>query len=326
MQKIKLTTGGHKFRVQDITIMQDGIIDALNALAQGLNGNSNPLLAYYLIKPTVTGSGGGPYTVTPGYIYYNGEIYPIDAQSGVTGTGTLWWQIEKQLITPTALPNENVPTATGVKYQNGTFNEVHIRNRMNLVVSVTQPTGSVATNAVEDSNIVNVIQARAAEAIAPWTLDNRVETNNGFKLNYSTDGGGTFSTLTSGNTTITSNYKVTGKTVIYQFQLSHTQSITGAVADAVSFRFPLPSTGSNLFGATLGANFNTGTCVVGQTGNQHRYTAVGTITHLTSGSLNVSVTGNYVNLHLITKDSAPTFNSDAGGTFRLEGQIIFELA
>jgi hypothetical protein len=75
-----------------LDFLQDSYKEVINALANGLiTYTANDVIKIYGCDV----SGSGPYAVTAGAIYYNGEVYLVDAASGLTPGGgqTVVWSI-----------------------------------------------------------------------------------------------------------------------------------------------------------------------------------------------------------------------------------------
>jgi len=154
MKKINLTTGGHKFRVNDLQIMQDGLTEGLIDLVKATNiGDvygpvSTTAFKLWGADYTINFPSSGTTTITEGAIYWNGVIYPVEAHTAAQTGGSSYWMIQEDLLSPTALPNENVPTAVGVKYQDGTFQNVHVKEKLVLEYHVTPPVGGILASSV----------------------------------------------------------------------------------------------------------------------------------------------------------------------------------
>lgn len=154
MKKINLTTGGHKFRVNDLQIMQDGLTEGLIDLVKATNiGDvygpvSTTAFKLWGANYTFNSPSSGTTTIDEGAIYWNGVIYPVEAHTAAQTGGSAYWLIQEDLLSPTALPNENVPTAVGVKYQDGTFQNVHVKEKLVLEYHVTPPVGGILASSV----------------------------------------------------------------------------------------------------------------------------------------------------------------------------------
>jgi hypothetical protein len=85
-------TVGQPFLAPSLSFLQDSYKEVVNALINGLiTYTTNDVVVIY----GCVISGAGPYAVTAGAIYYNGEIYLVDANASVTVSGgeTLIWDI-----------------------------------------------------------------------------------------------------------------------------------------------------------------------------------------------------------------------------------------
>ncbi len=126
MEKLNLFTGGHPFQVDDLATMQAGTIDALNAICVGLG---NPFSAYVL-----TGCVNSGLSMSAGYIFFMGEVFPVDTQSvPLLALGeSLYWVIQEVVIAPSP-----------VTYQNSSVHNVHVRRRLILQGAFVAPPSSV---------------------------------------------------------------------------------------------------------------------------------------------------------------------------------------
>ena len=134
MEKLNLYTGGHPFQVDDLKTLQDGVIDALKGVVDGLSGNNQS----FILQGVVNGAFPGIYTL--GYIYFNGEVYPVDAHPTTLFLSyghQFYWQVEEVVISPSP-----------VTYYDTTTHNVHVRRRMKLVGAATPPANSVLASAV----------------------------------------------------------------------------------------------------------------------------------------------------------------------------------
>lgn len=154
MKKIILTTGGHKLRVDDLQTMQDGLTEGLIDLVKATNiGDvygpvSTTAFRLWGAGYTINFPSSGTTTIDEGAIYWNGVIYPVEAHTAAQTGGSAYWIIQQELLPPTALPNENVPPAIGVKYQDGTFQNVHVKEKLVLEYHVSPPVGGLLATSV----------------------------------------------------------------------------------------------------------------------------------------------------------------------------------
>ena len=124
MQKLNLFTGGHPFQVDDLAISQEGLIDALKGVSRGFGGSDSFIFYGASITTTVT-LFTVTVTVTAGHIYYNGEIYPVAAQTFTYNTftiGALYWRINELILPPSP-----------VTYQDAISRNVHVKRSMSCV-------------------------------------------------------------------------------------------------------------------------------------------------------------------------------------------------
>jgi microcystin-dependent protein len=139
MKKLVTTTGGHPLRLDDISLIQAATIESLQGLGDGMCSSYSSTGVYLsgcmfmnAGNPVLPPFAGGT-TVTAGYIYYNGQIYPVDAQAIPTlGVGeSLYWQIQQEVLAPSP-----------ATYQDTTVHNVHIREKAVPVNSVAPPANS----------------------------------------------------------------------------------------------------------------------------------------------------------------------------------------
>ena len=104
MKKLNLATGGHPLRLNDIVHLQDGVIDALKGVVNGLGANNQNLI----LQGCVT-SGVFPVSLSAGYIYYSGEVYPVDAQTlPALAIGQVYYfQVEEVVVSPSPVSYQN---------------------------------------------------------------------------------------------------------------------------------------------------------------------------------------------------------------------------
>ncbi len=134
MQKLNLYQGGHPYQADDLGVLQAGIIDALKGVVNGLGGNNQS----FILQGVVPGVLPGIYSA--GYIYYNGEVYPVDARATALALGmghAYYWQVEEVTITPSP-----------VVYQDTASHIVHVRRRMKMVEAAAPPANSVLVSVV----------------------------------------------------------------------------------------------------------------------------------------------------------------------------------
>lgn len=119
MKRIQVFTGGHPFKADDLKIMSDGVLDAFKAICEGLTGSTTRVLSGCAITYEA-----GP--VTAGWVYHNGEIYPVDAvgvfpeKGDVAGNGGHPYFIFLEELLAPSLPN-------GTTYADLSLQDVHIR-------------------------------------------------------------------------------------------------------------------------------------------------------------------------------------------------------
>lgn len=132
MKKLNTFTGGHPLRLDDIAHLQDGVIDALKGVVNGLGANNQNLI----LQGCVT-SGFAPISLSAGYIYFNGEVYPVDAQTlPILAIGqSYYFTVEEVVVSPSP-----------VTYQDSSSKNVHVRRRMKVVGASIAPVDSFLMN------------------------------------------------------------------------------------------------------------------------------------------------------------------------------------
>jgi|GEM_PF-1482110 len=79
--------GGHLLSLDDFRHMQEGVYESLEATVKSLLPSGSDRCILFGCVLTVAGS---DFSLSPGAIFYQGEIYPVDAQTGVTN-GVPYW-------------------------------------------------------------------------------------------------------------------------------------------------------------------------------------------------------------------------------------------
>lgn len=132
MKKLVTTNGGHPLKLDDINLLQDANIEGVRGILEGL------CLGYsatgVVLNGADFGTSGPNLTCTAGNIYWNGEVYPVDAQSTpltMSPGFTRYWQIQQQVLLPS-------PST----YQDTTVHNVHIKERAVLVAAASLPAKS----------------------------------------------------------------------------------------------------------------------------------------------------------------------------------------
>ena len=120
MKKLIPQTGGHPFRLDDLIHIQNGLIESAAGIASAFN-NGNQIA---LQGCGVTGINND---VAAGYIYYNNEIFKVNAVSlgGIPIGYSVYWNILEETESPTALTTPYL-----VQYQDTNFKGVHLRRTM----------------------------------------------------------------------------------------------------------------------------------------------------------------------------------------------------
>lgn len=131
MKKLDLFTGGHPLKVDDLALLQDGVIDALKGVCNGL-GTGNQA---FILSGVVTSG----LTISAGYIYFNGEVYPFDAQ-GIVAL-LLGQQLYYEVV-------EDVLPPSPVTYQDLSVHNVHVRRRIVLTGAFPTPPNSILASSI----------------------------------------------------------------------------------------------------------------------------------------------------------------------------------
>jgi hypothetical protein len=79
--------GGHLLSLDDFRHMQEGVYESLEAMTKSLLPSGSDRCILFGCILTVAGS---DYSLSAGAIFYQGEIYPVDAQTGVIN-GVPYW-------------------------------------------------------------------------------------------------------------------------------------------------------------------------------------------------------------------------------------------
>jgi len=121
-------TGGHKYRNDDVTTVQNGVIEAFEGICKAIGLNQT---TYILQGCTWDYLGGLTYTVNAGFIYHNGVIYPVDAHTPTYVGNTLYWVVVTKVLSPSP-----------VTYGDASTHDCHIRERMELRDLAAPPVGT----------------------------------------------------------------------------------------------------------------------------------------------------------------------------------------
>lgn len=127
MQKLEFFTGGHPLQIDDLVHLQAGVIDVFKGMCEGLRGSSQA----FIIQGCETTIGSGNFTVSTGYIYYNGEVYPFDGGTFSTPAPvgqTYYW------IPDTTINANTLLAPSPVLYQDSFLKDVHVRKRFIIVL------------------------------------------------------------------------------------------------------------------------------------------------------------------------------------------------
>lgn len=113
MKKLQLYTGGHPNSLDDYEHIQEGHIESLNAVIAGL---IFPNTACILTGCVFNGT-----ALTAGTLFYNNEVFYVDAQSIVASVNDVWFIV-----------NETVRNNTSVIYLDTNAQNVHLERKAKL--------------------------------------------------------------------------------------------------------------------------------------------------------------------------------------------------
>ena len=204
MRKLVTSTGGHPFELDDISLLQTAYTDIFKAVAEGIVGpyGSTGVYLYGCLYIPFFGS----TLVTPGAIYWNGQTYEVDAHLLPTlgGGQQHYFQVQQQVLAPSP-----------VTYQDTTLHNVHIRERMVAVASVSLPASSIPKSQIlRRQQIVGPPQYSTTAYVGPTT-------NFDFTTGLGKDGTSVFGwglcdgrtyTLATGGTVVAPDYR--GRTIV----------------------------------------------------------------------------------------------------------------
>lgn len=116
MKKIITNLAGeHPVSLDDFQHLQESYTEIIEALVKSsTNGNIVRLHGVAVTSPASDAS------CTAGAIYYNGEVFLVDAHS-ITGTGTLSWEIV-----------ETFAASNPIAFRDGTLNNVHVIRKLQM--------------------------------------------------------------------------------------------------------------------------------------------------------------------------------------------------
>lgn len=126
MEKLAFFSGGRPFKQDDLEVAQEGIIDALKGIVDGLGAST--AASNFILKNAVITTGMSSVSWTSGYIYYAGEVYPIESGTVSLVAGNQYWQVVEEVL------------GTEI-HQDLSSHDVRIKNKMTLVISLGVPLG-----------------------------------------------------------------------------------------------------------------------------------------------------------------------------------------
>lgn len=116
MKNVLFYTGIHRFSLDDLVHMQEGYSESLTSIAKALININSPVILTGCVVTVASQN----YSVTAGAVFYNGEIYQVDAHAINSATVPNW-------VTETTWRN-NDP----VLYKDGISHNVHQINKIKL--------------------------------------------------------------------------------------------------------------------------------------------------------------------------------------------------
>lgn len=113
MKRLKLFTGGHPNSLDDYEHLQEGHIESLNAVIAGL--------IFPNVACILTGCQYNGNTLTEGTVFYNNEVFYVEAQSITAQIQDVWFVV-----------NETVRNNTSVTYLDTNQRNVHLERKAEL--------------------------------------------------------------------------------------------------------------------------------------------------------------------------------------------------
>lgn len=199
MKKLVTTTGGHPLRLDDVKLLQDATIEGTIATVDAIC-RTYATTGVYLsgVNFTVVGLNT---TASAGYIYYQGEIYPVDLQTVTVAIGgglTRYWEIVEEVMAPSP-----------VTYKDTTVHDVHIRRKAVISDLASPPTEGFTLSTVLR---IEQIMGSPKNSIMPYYGPTSHFNGSGDGINgtpvygYALCDGGT-SALVTGGTFVRPNFK-----------------------------------------------------------------------------------------------------------------------
>ena len=176
MKENKLFTGGHKFRIEDLEHLQNSTLEVADAICKYVSKDNTEVI---ILTGCVTGALiGGRYPVSAGYIYYKdpasdiGKIYTVPAHSFILPpfSSTKWKFVDVvgESLSFDPLGNSGQGVVSGVqyagfpddptgevKYQDGSFHNVHTIHAAQIVTDGSGSTKSL-TNSKRIHNLLGL--------------------------------------------------------------------------------------------------------------------------------------------------------------------------
>ena len=141
MEQLSFSTGGHPFSIDDIVFLQSSVIQAISGVCNGVTANTNTVLSGCIITTTTHPFPMPPsYSISSGFIYYNGEVFYVPAHTN-SGFATLYWTIVGS--PPLTAGVSAIPAA--VTYEDGGVHYTSTIREMQLTVA----SGDVLVSAVQ---------------------------------------------------------------------------------------------------------------------------------------------------------------------------------
>lgn len=133
-------TSWSPYKAETKKFQQDMNSEVFAALIQAIVGSTYSTSVPYVVDGCVI-SGGGPYSITAGKIFYGGEYYSVPSASGLTGT--MEFKLENSATAP----------ADPTQFSDGTNHDIHLDYHYTPKSSGTAGTDFSATDLVYLNNL-----------------------------------------------------------------------------------------------------------------------------------------------------------------------------
>ena len=199
-------TSWSPYKAETKKFQQDMNSEVFAALIQAIVGSTYSTSVPYVVDGCVI-SGGGPYSITAGKIFYGGEYYSVPSASGLTGT--MEFKLENSATAP----------ADPTRFSDGTNHDIHLDYHYTPKSSGTAGTDFSATDLVYLNRGTTVVTTNSS---------------NGQTITVTSSSG----TFTYTSDTYTYSYYVEKGICHINFEISFT--VTGG-ATVSKFHLPLPT-------------------------------------------------------------------------------------